>query len=426
MIRRVTIESMAFKGNGVGHLDGKVIFVPYTVTGDEGSVEIVKDKKSYFVGRLKEILIPSPWRIKPRCPYFGDCGGCQWQHIDFSVHRMLKEDLLRGSLQRIGGLKEILPLSVSPSSQPYRYRIRTQLKIEGHRFGFFGEKSHRIVEVDQCPIAHPLINTILQHIRKERFPFYGMEGFEINVSPDEGKGMLIFHANLPEQRRKTPLEELLKSIPALKGVAWVRKERWKFFGDPSLNMTVPFIRHGREKIFHLRVSPGSFCQVNLGQNLELIRTVLDFAESKQSDRVCDLYAGIGNLTLPLATEAKWVLGIEESKKAVTDARFNAEVNGIKNCQFISGKVEEMLKEVEKGLDLIVLDPPRTGGKNVIDHIVKMEPEKIIYVSCEPTTFSRDLRIFSERGYFLRKLRIIDMFPQTYHMEVVALLTQSQV
>jgi 23S rRNA (uracil1939-C5)-methyltransferase len=423
---QVKIESMAFKGNGLGHIDGKVIFVPYTMTGDEVSVEIVEDKKSYSVGELKEILIPSPWRINPPCPYFGDCGGCQWQHINPSVHEVLKKEILKESLQRLAGLKETPPLSFVPSPQPYGYRIRIQLKAEENKIGFFKERSHWVVEIDRCPIAHPIINAILQHIRKEQFPFSGMEGIEINVSPEEGKGILILHLNLSGQRGEIPLKELLQSIPLLKGIVVVRRKRWTYLGDPTLNVMVTLIRHGREKAFRLRVSPGSFCQVNLGQNLKLIQAVLEFGELKGGERVLDLYAGIGNLTLPLATEAKWVIGIDESKKAVADARFNAEGNGIKNCQFISESVEEVLKGFEEELDLIVLDPPRMGCKMVLDQVVRLQPKKIVYVSCEPTTLSRDLRLFSEKGYSLQRLALIDMFPQTYHMEVVGLLTHPQV
>jgi len=423
---KLKIESVGFKGNGVGHIDGKVIFIPYTVTGDEVSVETIEDKKSYAVGRLKEILIPSPWRTNPLCPYFGDCGGCQWQHIDPSAHEALKKDIPKESLQRLAGLKEIPPLSVIPSPQPYGYRIRIQLKAEGNKIGFFEERSHRVVEIDQCPIAHPMVNAILRHIRKEQFSLPGMDGIEINVSPEEGKGILIFHLNLSGQREKIPLKELLQSIPLLKGIAIVRRKRWTYLGDPTLNVTVTLIRHGREKAFHLRVSPGSFCQVNLGQNRELIQAVLEFGELKGSERVLDLYAGIGNLTLPLATEAKWVTGIDEGKKAVADARFNAEGNGIKNFQFISGSVEEVLKGVKEELDLIVLDPPRRGCKMALDQLVRLQPKKIVYVSCEPTTFSRDLRLFSEKGYLLQRLALIDMFPQTYHMEVIGLLTLPQV
>ena len=172
-----------------------------------------------------------------------------------------------------------------------------------------------------------------------------------------------------------------------------------------------------------RISPGSFFQVNLEQNQTLIQTVLQFSEVNEEEKVLDLYAGVGNLTLPLAMGAKEVLGIEENRTAIEDARFNAEKNGIRNCEFIHGKVEDVLKHWKReNPDLVVLDPPRTGCKTILDQVVRLKPKKIVYVSCEPTTFSRDLRLFSERGYSLQKLSLIDMFPQTYHMEVVGLLT----
>ncbi len=419
---KLDIKFMTFKGNGGGRLDGKVIFVPYTVTGDEILIRITEDRKNYSIGKLEKILTPSPWRAPPTCPHFGLCGGCHWQHIDPSVHEVLKRKILEDLLQEMAGLKEIPLLSVVPSAQPYGYRVRIQLKVEGNKIGFFEERSHRVIEIDRCPIAHPIINAILQHIQKKPFPFSGVEGIEINVSPEEGKGIFIFHLNLSGQRKIFPLKELLQSFPLLKGIAVVRRKRWTTLGDPILNVSTTLKRLGRERVFRLRVSPGSFFQVNLGQNLELIQTVLDFGEFKGSERVLDLYAGIGNFTLPLAMEAEWVLGIEESKKAVADARFNAEGNGIKNCQFLSGSVEGSLKTFGGKSDLILLDPPRMGAKRALDQIVRLGPRKIIYVSCEPTTLSRDLRLFCERGYFLRKLCLIDMFPQTYHMEVVGLLT----
>jgi 23S rRNA (uracil1939-C5)-methyltransferase len=419
---KLDIKFMTFKGNGGGRLDGKVIFVPYTVTGDEILIRITEDRKNYSIGKLEKILTPSPWRVPPTCPHFGLCGGCHWQHIDPSVHEVLKRNILEDLLQEMAGLKEIPLLSVVPSAQPYGYRVRIQLKVEGNKIGFFEERSHLVIEIDRCPIAHPIINAILQHIQKKPFPFSGVEGIEINVSPEEGKGILIFHLNLSGQRKKFSLKELLQSFPLLKGIAVVRRKRWTYLGDPILNVSTTLKRLGRERVFRLRVSPGSFFQVNLGQNLELIQTVLDFGELKGSERVLDLYAGIGNFTLPLATEAKWVIGIDESKKAVADAHFNAGGNGIKNCQFISGSVEEMLKGAGEALDIVVLDPPRRGCKEVSEQIARLNPKRIVYIACEPTTFSRDIRVFAKGGYTLQKLCLIDMFPQTYHMEVVGLLT----
>jgi 23S rRNA (uracil1939-C5)-methyltransferase len=177
--------------------------------------------------------------------------------------------------------------------------------------------------------------------------------------------------------------------------------------------------------FKLRISPGSFSQVNPEQNQRLVQTVLQFSEGGAENRVLDLYAGAGNLTLPLAMEAGEVLGIEENKMAFEDAQFNLVRSGIKNCHFIHGGVEDVFSDWKRERpDLIVLDPPRTGCKTILDQAVRLEPRKIIYVSCEPTTFARDLRLFSERGYSLEGLRLIDMFPQTYHMEVVGRLQPS--
>jgi 23S rRNA (uracil1939-C5)-methyltransferase len=177
----------------------------------------------------------------------------------------------------------------------------------------------------------------------------------------------------------------------------------------------------------LRTSPGSFFQVNLKQNEKLIQEVLEFSRGKKNERALDLYSGVGNFALPLATVTQEVWGIEENAVAVKDARSNARSNGIGNGEFICGKVEHVLKKWKKEKpDLIILDPPRTGCKEALDQVAGLKPKRIVYVSCEPTVLARDLRLFSDRGYFLRELAFIDMFPQTYHMEVVGLLKQPQV
>jgi len=424
-MRRINIEAMAYKGYGMGRLDGKVVFVPYTVTGDEAWIEIVEDRKNFSEGRLREILMPSPWRIKPPCPSFGDCGGCHWQHIDPSVHQALKKEILRESLQRIGWLEEIPPLFSIPTPEPYGYRTRIQLKVDHHRIGFYAERSHRIVEIDRCLIAHPLINAILQILQEERRIVDPIQEIDVNVSPDEGKGVLILHSNRKEGKKNLPLKELVSSHPLLKGMALVNQKKSTHWGDPTLKMTTPLFEQGKEKVFHFRASPGSFYQVNPAQNLELIQAVLRLAALKGKERVLDLYAGIGNLTLPLAWEAGSAMGVEENANAVEDARFNAEANGIQNCQFLSGRVEEVLKRIEKGEDLLVLDPPRTGCKEVVPYILKRGPKKVIYVACDPTTFARDIRLLAGGGYVLQNLCLIDMFPQTYHMEVVGLLAKTE-
>lgn len=424
---QVNIRSMAFKGYGVAHVDGKVVFVPYSITGEKGWVEIIEEKKDYSIGKLSDFIEPSPLRTNPQCPYFGVCGGCQWQHIDYSNHGELKREILEEILKRLGKLKKIPSITVVPSPDPYGYRVRVQLKVKGKAMGYYQERSHHIVDIDHCPISHPLVNQIILLLRKELPFFSGMKEIEINVSPEEGKGILILHPLAFDQGLENFMKEFLPTNPILKGFAVVRKGRFNLFGDPYLTFTICFSRHGEKRNLKLRTSPGSFFQVNLRQSHTLIRTVLEFSDVKESERALDLYAGVGNLTLPMAVKAKEVVGIEESRVAMGDARFNVEENGIKNCDFIHGRVENNLGHwARKRPDLIVLDPPRTGCKTILGEVVSLKPNKIVYVSCEPTTLARDLHLLSERGYPLQKLALIDMFPQSYHMEVVALLTQPQV
>ncbi len=415
---QVLIESVAFKGYGVARIHGKVIFVPYTVTGDRAWIEIVEDKKEYSTGRVVKIAEPSPSRVAPPCPYFGRCGGCQWQHIDYPVQVGLKKEILVETLKRLGRLKEIPSVGTFPSPKPYDYRIRVQLKVRGKAMGYYREGSHRIVDIDHCPISHPLVNRIIRRLRGEFVIFQLMKEIEINVSPEEGKGNVLFRPHSYDRRIKPFAKRLLQSESIFQGIAVAEKAKLTLFGD-HLESTIPSYQDGN---LRLRISPGSFSQVNPEQNQALIQIVLQFSETNKEDDVLDLYAGVGNLTLPLAMGAKEVSGIEENTMAVKDAQFNTERNGIRNCHFIQGRVEHVLSNWERERPrLIVLDPPRAGCKTILDQVVRLKPAKIIYVSCEPTTFARDLRLFSERGYAVQRLSLIDMFPQTYHMEVVGLL-----
>jgi 23S rRNA (uracil1939-C5)-methyltransferase len=422
---QVQIESMAFKGYGVARIGGKVAFIPYSVTGDRALVEIAKEKKNYLTGRLAKLIEPSPWRVDPPCPYFGLCGGCQWQHIDYSIHGELKKQILTDVLARLGRLKEIPPVLVTSSPDPYGYRVRVQLKVKGTTIGYYQERSNQLVDIDHCPISHPLVNRIILLLRKEMPSFPPLKGIDINVSPEEGIGVLAIHPISFRQGFKDSLKVFLRNHPMIRGFSITRKGGSQFMGDPFLNISIPLNRPRWEKKIRFRASAASFFQVNLKQNQTLIETVLNFSDVKKNATVLDLYAGVGNLTLPLAVEAKEIFGIEENSMAVKDGRFNAEENEISNCDFIPGRVEDILKHWEKETpDLIVLDPPRTGCKAIADQICGLEPERIVYVSCEPTHLSRDLLLFSKNGYHLQKLGLIDMFPQTYHMEVVGLLTQS--
>jgi 23S rRNA (uracil1939-C5)-methyltransferase len=418
----VFVESMAFKGYGVARVEGKVLFIPFSAPSDKVMVEIVDEKKDYSIGEITHLITPSPWRADPQCPYFYRCGGCQWQHIDAIKQAELKGEILKDVLKRLGKLNQIPPIALSPFSHPYGYRVRVQLKIEGKTLGFFRERSHRIVDIDHCPISHPLINRIIPSLRKEMPSLTKAEAVEINISPEEEKAVLIFHSRLSQPELRHFAEKLLKNRPDIKGIALEERGSFISIGDPYLVFTVPTNRNGKRKDLSIRTSPGSFFQVNPEQNQRLIETVLKFAAVKEGETGLDLYAGIGNLTLPLSLGVKEITGIEENKKTVEDARFNAGGNNIKNCLFLQGRAEEALEQWnKKNPDFIVLDPPRAGCRDVLDQLIRLRPERIVYVSCDPATFSRDLRLFSEKGYGLTEIALIDMFPQTYHMETVGLL-----
>jgi len=423
----VLIESFGFKGYGVARIHGKVVFVPHTLAGDRVWIEVTEEKKNYSKGRLIQILNPSPWRTNPLCTWFGSCGGCHWQHIDYSRQCKIKKEILEDLLKRIGRLKEIPPPSVIHSPQPYGYRVRVQLKARGKRLGYYQEKSHRVVDIQTCPIAHPLINQLLSIIRKRLLPLIQTEEIEINVSPDENQGVILFPYLSPNKKTESLFEEILKTHPIVKGIVMGQKGGLNPLGDPTLKFKIPLVSEKENRTLTLRISPGSFSQVNPMQNRRLIQTILQWVERHQVERVLDLYCGIGNLTLPLtAIGAKEVFGIEENRIAIQDARFNAERNGIRNCKFIQGRVEEVLKSWEnENPTLLVVDPPRRGCRDILEQMIRLKPQKVIYVSCEPSTFARDLRLLTERGYSTERLELIDMFPQTYHMEVIGLLQKGQ-
>ncbi|HUL31972.1 MAG TPA: TRAM domain-containing protein, partial [Thermodesulfobacteriota bacterium] len=271
---RLSVEGVAFKGYGVARVDGKVVFVPYALTGDEAWGEIAEEKKTYSTARLIQMINPSPGRVTPPCPYFGSCGGCQWQHIDDSIQAELKKEILEEILKRLGALKEIPAILVVPSAKPYDYRARVQLKVRGGVLGYHQERSHRIVDVERCAISHSLINQIIRHLRDRRDALSPLEEVEINVSPEEGRGVLLLHPRSYDRRLDRFAEEFLESQSMVQGFAIAQKEGYQLFGDPTLSFTLPSTGQREEGELRFRISPGSFFQVNPEQNQRLVRTVL--------------------------------------------------------------------------------------------------------------------------------------------------------
>ncbi len=418
----VEIEKMVYGGKGMGRVGGKVVFVPFTAPGERVEAEVVREKKDYAEAVLKKVPSPSPKRVKPFCPLYGDCGGCQYQHFSYEDQLKLKEEALRETLQRLTrkGSFEISPIIPSPADRAYRIRAQFKIGVKAGEkiLGFYAWRTHRVVETEECPLLHPLANRILQDLRQwlEQTKEVSVKEIDLKVSPEEGGAVVNLRGEDPWDERK--VEELIERVIGLKGVVTGGKKS-SSWGELNLVHEGPEIS-GRKIRFQTRGE--SFVQVNPGQNHNLIRRVVEWARLGGEEKVIDLFCGSGNLTLPLALGAKKAWGIDLDGQAIESARENALANGIRQCAFWAGTAEEGIRRVREEtpeVDLAVLDPPRAGAHGVLEPLVSLQPRKILYVSCEPSTLARDLARLVSLGYNVKRLQPLDMFPQTYHIETIA-------
>jgi 23S rRNA (uracil1939-C5)-methyltransferase len=418
----IEIEKMVYGGKGMGRVEGKVVFVPFAAPGERVQAEVVHEKKDYAEAALKKIEIKSPRRVEPFCPLYGECGGCQVQHFAHEDQLKLKEEAVRETFSRLTRSGSIEFLPIIPSPQDRGYRIRAQFKAGekgGRRFlGFYAWRTHRVVEVAHCPLLHPLANRILAGLNaylRERADVT-LKGADLQVSPEEGRGVVVLQTEGSWDSGK--VEEMRRGIEGLKGIAWGEKKK-SVWGDVALFYDSPGV--GGRKL-RLRISGDSFVQVNPGQNENLVRKVVEWAGLTGKEKVLDLFCGSGNLTFPLALAAKKIWGIDHDRQAIDLARENARVNEFLNCAFLAGPAEERIERVKEEtatVDLVVLDPPRAGAHGVLEPLAGLRPRKILYVSCEPPTLARDLARLGSLGYNVERVQPLDMFPQTYHIEVIA-------
>ncbi len=440
---RVQIEDLTEQGEGIGRVDGYTLFVKDAVIGDRVEAKVVKAKKQYGYARLSRVLTPSPDRVSPRCPVAGPCGGCQLQAMNYESQLAFKRRKVENHLRRIGGLT--VPVEpVIGMEDPWEYRNKAQVPVGRDRegrivFGFYAGRSHRIVENPCCLLGPAASGPVLAAVKEY------MEQFQVEPYDEEsGKGTvrhvlirqshstgqilvcLVIHADrLPAADRLTAK---LREIPGMASVSLnINKKRNNvILGDRLVPLFGPAVLVDRIGSLSFEISPLSFFQVNPVQTRTLYETVRAFAGLTGGETVWDLYCGIGTISLFLAQRAKKVYGVEIVPEAVDDARENAKLNGIVNAEFFCGKAEEVLPEMyEKDgarADVIVVDPPRKGcGAGCLDAILKIHPAKVVYVSCDSATLSRDLKILCSKGYRLEKTSAFDMFPQTVHCESVSLL-----
>lgn len=415
----VKIDSLSFGGSGIGRISGKVVFVPYSAPGDNVRARIAKDSKGYAEADIIEIVTASPLRKRPLCSLHSICGGCHWLHLPYDEQIKAKEEIFKDTLKRIGKIDAPVIKPAEPSYLEFNYRSRVQFKVSGNKIGFYKRESHDLVEVPECPLAHPLINRILKGLR-EKWPdtMESITRVDINVSPSEEKGIVsMYLKDRTDFDFKGLFHAINRDIPEITGLITHYGKASEAWGSTYL--------FSSEGGFRFRASEGSFSQVNHHQNLNIKEYILSLAELKGDETVLELYSGGGNFTVPIANRARKVIGIEVGKSSVSDAEENAGINNIRNITFLRATAEKGLKEIQnlkletKNLDLVLVDPPRDGcSKEVIEGIVSLKPKKIIYVSCNPSTLARDLAHFKALGYSTRSSKPFDMFPQTYHIESV--------
>ncbi len=442
----VLIEDMSDTGEGIGKVDGYIWFIKDAVIGDEVEAKVMKTKKSYGFAKLIRVIKPSPDRVEARCPVARQCGGCQLQAMSYEAQLKFKERKIYNNLLRIGKFTEdeIHMLPIMGMDDPWRYRNKAQfpfgLNKEGRIItGFYAGRTHSIIENEDCLLGAEVNKEILGRI-KGFMNAYGVKPYD-----EEGHKGLVRHALirvgfktgeimvcLVINGKKLPygefLVESLREVPGMTSISYsINQEKTNvIMGKEVVNLYGPGYITDFIGNVKYRISPLSFYQVNPVQTEKLYGTALEYAGLTGDEVVWDLYCGIGTISLFLAQKAKKVYGVEIVPQAIEDARENARINGIENVEFFVGKAEEVLPEqFEKNqvhADVIVVDPPRKGCDQVcLETIVKMRPEKVVYVSCDSATLARDLRYLVDCGYEMGRVRGCDMFPGAGHCESIVLL-----
>lgn len=450
---RITIvpEGLGERGEGVARYRGFAVFVDGAMPGDKALTEIVQVKPNYARGRAVKILSPAPHRVEPRCAVYRRCGGCQLQEMTYDEQLRWKNRMVADAFTRLGGLSGFALGETLGAEKPWFYRNKALFPVgraagRGGReeivAGLYARGSHRIVDIDHCPVQHPLNNEILA-VARELLRRYGYPPYEEKdgtglvrhllaraaaVTGQALAGVIVNGPRLPGERDFA--RELMRRLPALRGVVLnVNTRRTNvILGEKTRVLAGAPVIEDRLGDLVFRISARSFFQVNPDQALLLYRKVAAYAELTGAEVVIDAYGGTGAIALFLARRARWVVGIEEVSEAVADARQNARRNGIGNAEFLAGKVEEVLRgpafprlaSRRLGPQVVILDPPRAGAeREALEAIAELRPERIVYVSCNPATLARDLAFLQGYGYRTVEAQPVDMFPQTTHVEVVA-------
>lgn len=430
---RATIDKLAFGGNGVCRIEGKVCFVPFSCPGDEVRLAITSEKRSYQLARIVELISPSPLRTTPPCPLFGTCGGCSWQHIAYPEQLAAKQQILAETMWRGARVGAEHVSSTQPSPSQYGYRSRVQFKLHASgsnlQIGFYRTGSHLVDDVGPgCPVTLPVINEALGSLRKVLKSFPDIRSIpKINIDcAERGVVAVATYTGRDTAGVAAFFKKHCDDLLPLTGL-FLQSDRktalQKVYGDDVLTYSLPAVLPDSEPC-QLSYQSGGFAQINREQNRAMLEIVMRLAGFNGTEQVLDLYCGNGNFSLPIAGHVAQVTGIEEYAGSIAAARENSTKNGITNAAFICADAAagtRQLAEAGRRFDTLILDPPRAGAAEAVPEIVRLNPARIIYISCDPSTLARDCGLLADSGYQVKECVPIDMFPQTYHIESVTLL-----
>ena len=459
-IVRLEITALTSEGNGVGRYEGMAVFVPYTAVGDVIECRIVKLKPNYAYGKIERLLFSSKDRIEPDCPSYFRCGGCVFRHISYDAELRAKEGFVRDSFRRIGGF-ELEPEPIIGCKDTYHYRNKVQLPVasdeNGCFYGFFSQRSHRVIRIRNCLIQPEIFTDISDDIISYQNS-HGLPAYDEST----GRGLLR-HIYLRKGEHSGEIMVVLvvsKSTDAYNELAHMLADKYKAIKTVCLNVnsertnvilgSKDICLYGDGKIsdimcgMKLEISPHAFYQVNTPAAETVYSVAKDYAHLSEDETLLDLYCGIGTVGLSMADKIKKLVGVEVIEQAIVNARKNAELNGMASkAEFVCGDAGEISRAIckESGdsaskpsvhgindkIDVVVVDPPRKGcDKTTLDAILDMSPERVVYISCNHATAARDAKYLCEQGYSLVRYRPCDMFPRTAHVETVVLLSKGEI
>ena len=424
----MSLTGMAHRGPAVGRVDGQVVFAYYGIPGEHVRVQLERRRKKYLHGRVVEVLEASPDRIEPRCPYYGACGGCQWQHIDYAAQVRLKKQVVEDHFARIGKQPVAVDTVHTPRA-PWEYRYGCEIALS-REAGFRQRGSRRVVEVEQCAISHPLISKLLAilnaMVRDGRIPdLWGRNWVETRVLPHGGEVKLalilegVRNVDLAAEPEMRTVLDALATIPEAVSVCYrTPSGAVEAYAGPAA-VTIDIMGKA------LQFPPGAFFQASVEMLPTAIARMRALAAIRPQETVLDLYCGVGVFGLFMAADARRVIGVELDAQAIAAARETAAQWGLCNIEFWDLPAEKVTADLPSA-DVVVVDPPRTGlDPRVLRAVAGSAPGRIVYLSCEPSTLARDAALLRAEGYRLDRLELFDFFPQTYHIETLSLFRRCQ-